>query len=88
MGRVSDKRIIRPGEFMLCLTIDNFIREHIRESQDRVDGDTLLLPHLNGESWPIGLKMTGPGSPEPARQMQTLKLVNATREGQQPILRQ
>ena len=33
------------------------------------------------------VEMTGPDSPEPIYQLQTLKLVNATREGQQPILR-
>jgi len=33
------------------------------------------------------VEMTGPDSPEPIYQLQTPKLVNATREGQQPILR-
>ena len=33
------------------------------------------------------VEMTGADSPEPIFQLQMLKLVNATREGQQPILR-
>jgi hypothetical protein len=33
------------------------------------------------------LEMTAPDSPELIYQLQTLKLVNATRKGQQPILR-
>ena len=33
------------------------------------------------------VEMTGPDWPEPIYQLQTLKLVNATREGRQPILR-
>lgn len=33
------------------------------------------------------VEMTGPDSPEPIYQLPTLKLVNAIREGQRPILR-